>query len=110
MLRVLHAQIGLNLIYAHDDAFSALLALGYQTRRYRLADDSTVARDGVMDDDRLVLGLAGQWDFNGRGSLRIGAGAVLYQEFLFEGDGGSKIEEFETAPAAFVGARVTWDF
>lgn len=109
-LRFLNEQLGVNLIYTHDDTFSALIGVGYETRRFRLAEDSSVAGDGVLDDDRLTLGVGATWALDGGVSVRVGAGAVLYQEFDVESSSGRDIESFETDPTAFVGLRVNVDF
>lgn len=109
-LRFINEQIGLNLLYAHSDSVSALIGFGYRSREYRLSDDNTASVDGILSDDRFVLSGGLQWNFGRTGSLRVGGGVVLDQEFELDDSSGDEVSDIETDPTGFLGARVVLNF
>lgn len=109
-LRFINEQIGLNLIYAHDDTFSVLIGTGYRSREYRLTSDNTASDAGILEDTRFVVGAGVQWNFGRSGSLRLGGGVFVDQEFRVESSSGNELSEFESDPTGYIGVRAVLNF
>lgn len=102
--------LGLRLTWtAHEDVSINAFAK-YSSRDYRLDRDNATLSGGVLRDDRLLLGLGGNWRPAPAISLGVEAGASLWQRFRFYDDSGTELSDPNTDPQFFMGASFVWRF
>lgn len=102
--------IGGGLTYKLTDALDLTLRASYDPRDYRLDDDRALLPGGVVQDDRVPVGLELTWRPSPMIALSVYGGAVVYQEFETLDSVGNTVSEVESDPAAFIAVRGTIRF
>lgn len=104
---------GLALEAKVSDAISARLFGAFESRDYRMAEDSEIP-EGVMRDRRARVGLGLDWRFwsgdRATGTLTLETGLDVYQRYYFDDADGNRVGADRTKPAPFVGLSGTFAF
>ena len=105
-LELTGAEGGGILLLTHDltDAWTLGLGGKFQTRDFRLAEESATS-EGVLRDDRISLETSATYSPTGYLDITAAAGAVLYNEITIEDSSGDELREDEVDPTPFVGLR-----
>jgi len=101
---------GLRVTYAASDEWSFYLRGAYEDREFRLADDNSTVRDGVVRDQSVPIGLGVEWRPTGGLSVGLEAGAIVWQEYDIQSSSGRTLNEIETDPTPYIGLRVDYRF
>lgn len=109
-LRLDSRGIGLRLGYKLTEQFDIALRGSYDPRSYRLSEDRALNPNGVVNDDRVVVGAELTWRPAPFAVVTLFAGANVWQEFEILNSTGGKITDNETDPAPFIAARATIRF
>jgi hypothetical protein len=76
----------------------------YDSREYRLSDDSAIP-DGVVRDRRGRVGFGLDWSACSAATITLEAGVDVYQRFFFDDENGERVGADRTKPAPFIGLR-----
>ncbi len=104
--------VGLKLAAELNDQWSVYLRGGGEFHQYRLDDDAARAdggRGGVLNDTRVPVGVGFEWRPLAGLTLSLEGGAVVWQEYELR-DNDRRLDEIETDPAAYIGARLSYRF
>ena len=104
------AAAGAEVEYQFTQSWNVGLGLLFNQRRFRLDDDSAVARNGVGEDDTLPLRLRLGWDITPQVSLNFLAGIVLAGQLQLDDENGNTLREQDYDPAPYVGIRAVGRF
>lgn len=96
------AQLGFNVRVGKriSERLAVSVFAGYQSRDYRLDDDSLIP-EGVLRDTRVPVGLELSYRPNDNVVLRLGGGVVAWQETEFDDKDGHKIGRDRSDPTGF---------
>lgn len=110
-LELTGAQGGGVLQLTHELTRQWSLGLGakFQSRDFRLAEESAIP-EGVLRDDRISLEAAATYSPTGYLDLTAAAGAVLFNEITIENSNGNELREDGVDPTPFVGLRAKMRF
>ncbi len=98
------------IFYEASDELELFARAAYERAEFRLDDTRGALPGGTIRDERLIVGAGADWR-PARGVLiRLEAGAIPWQEFVFHDDGGDEVTDTESDPAAYVGASVRITF
>ncbi len=100
---------GGTLEYAYDDTLSFTFDGGWESRDYRLDDDSPLP-SGVFRDSRVPLALGTLWKPDQQLEIRARAGAHFFQEFETLNSSGKKVADIESDPSLFITLSVEYRF
>ncbi len=101
--------LGGNLTAKLDDEWSFFLEASYETREYRLADDSPQP-EGVARDQRVPIGVGVRYRPAGWLECTLRGGASVWQEYQIDDRNGNEISEVRTKPAPYIGLAVEFRF
>lgn len=100
-LRLRSQGTTLSLEQALTERWSAALSAGFESRQFRLNDDSPLP-EGVIRDQLLGVGLSAAYTFEGGSSIRFGGGAIVYRELEALNRNGLEVGEQDVDPAPFI--------
>lgn len=109
-LRLESRGVGLGLTYKLSDQFDVTLRGSYDPRSYRLSEDRALNPEGVVNDDRVVVGAELTWRPAAFVVVSLFAGANLWQEYEILNSSGGKITDNESDPFPAIAARATFRF
>jgi len=109
-LRLESEGIALRLLWQTCDELELGLFARYSTRDYRTDEDNTFLPDGVFRDDRVTIGGSASWSPSPAFTLRLEAGASVWQEFTFLNSSGDELNSTETDPQFMVAGRLEFRF
>lgn len=95
-----------------NDQWKAAIMAGYETREFRLADSSAASpiRGGVLRDHRVPVGATIAYSPCRSFTVELGAGVILWQEYLVDNNAGVRQGSSKSRPAAYVGLQARIDF
>ena len=104
-------RFGLALVTEIDEDWAISINGSWEPREYRL-DEHRGSRldEGVVQDDRAVIGLELIYEPSRTLKFSIEAGAILYQEFEFQDNDGDKLRDIDADPPPFIGGHFEWRF
>lgn len=111
-VRLQTSGVGMKLSAELNDQWSVYLRGGGQFHQYRLDDDAERAdggRGGAINDTRVPVGVGFDWRPAEGLTVSFEGGAIVWQEFELRDDD-RKLEEIETDPAGYIGARLSYRF
>ena len=101
--------LGATLTWQAQPDLGVSLTGAWDRREFRLADDGPIP-DGIATDSRVDVVLGVNWGVVDRVTLRVEAGASVWQEYEFEDEDGDEVLDTGTDPSAFVGASIGFEF
>lgn len=102
--------LGAALTLTLSEQWSVALEAEYDRHEFRLDDSRAAAREGVVRDSRLPIGLSATYSPTPTIDLTVRGGVVAWQQFRIENRDGVEISERRSDPAGFVGGNVTFRF
>ncbi|MEN0019506.1 MAG: hypothetical protein AAF747_01330 [Planctomycetota bacterium] len=100
---------GLELSWRPRDEFDAIFELRWENREFRLRDDGPIP-EGVMQDQRLAVGVTGKWRPHPFIELQGSVGGYLWGEIEFLDRDGIELTDAQLNPHLYLGAGVTLRF
>lgn len=100
---------GLRIENRINDDWSVWLGGSYESREFRLAEDSPLP-EGVVRDRRVPITIGAKWRAADRITVGLEGGAVIWQQFEIDDRNGDDVNKVRTKPAPFVGVSVTIRF
>jgi len=100
---------GAQLTYSPSESWDFTLQGSFESREYRLADDSPIP-EGVLRDRRVVVGLQAQWTPRPWLTLRAEGGVVVWSELEFDDRNGDGLDTLDADPTGYVGLSGTVRF
>lgn len=97
------------LTYSQDESLSWALAVGFESRDFRLADDAPVAR-GVGRDSRIPVSVQVDWRVHPQVRIQGEVGANLSQEFTLDNEAGDRVNKLDADMGFFAGVGVIVEF
>ena len=97
---------GLGLVYSGYEDLDLVVGFSYSANEFRLDEDGPIA-DGVLRDDRFILGVGVAWEPSENISATFGIGSVIYSEIETLTDNGDSIGDEEADPAGFITGSVS---
>lgn len=109
-LRLESEGISTRLVWEANDDLE-LSAFGrYSSRDYRMDDDNPYLPEGAFSDNRIVIGAAADWQVAERFTLKLEAGASVWQEYKFFNSSGDELSTRETDPQLMLRAGFEFRF
>jgi len=102
-------KLGLRLKAKLNESWTASLYGSYESREYRMDDDSPLP-SGIVRDRSVPVGVDFTYSPSKNFGISLRGGAVVYQKFKVDDSSGDRVSEDNTKPAPFVGLAVTFSF
>lgn len=99
-------RAGAELAWTMSESLTLALEGAWESREFRLEDENPAAPEGVVDDQRVPVGLALTWSPSRNMTLVARGGYMLWQEYELRDRGGDKIREIESDAAPYLGASL----
>lgn len=111
-LRLESERLGLALTYEPSDEWAFSILGRYDRVEFRLDENNSAASEGVLKDNRVVVGARASWMPAGTPGLELSltAGAMVYREFELLDDDGDDVFEEDADPSAYLGFRLSYRF
>ncbi len=108
-LRLDTRGLGVTLSYKISDPFTVFIDASYESREYRLADDSFLPK-GVVRDRQFPIGVGVTWSPVPSFSLSLRGGVIAYQQFDILNQDGNRQNRFRSDITGFVGIKGEFRF
>jgi|GEM_PF-3345074 len=100
----------LELTYDHNEQLSFGGYLAWENRSYRLESNAGVSSEGVINENRLPIGIFGAYSPNPGIDFRVDLFSSLYTKYEARADDETELGEDEADPAVGVGFSVIFRF
>lgn len=100
----------LQVTYDHDGSISFGSYLGWENRSFRLESNTGLSSEGVINENRLPLGIFGAYSPNPGVEFRVDLFSSLYTKYEARADDESELGEDEADPAVGIGFTVNFRF
>ncbi|MEZ6235419.1 MAG: hypothetical protein R3B68_14630 [Phycisphaerales bacterium] len=101
--------LGATITYRFQPDVALSFTGAWDYRQFRLDDDGPIP-DGITTDQRVDLLVGLDWGITPTVTLRLEAGATIWQEYEFIDSDDDHLYDVETDPTAFIGGGVTFEF
>ena len=100
----------LQVTYDHDDELSFGTYFGWENRSYRLESNSGLSSNGVINENRLPIGIFGVYSPNPGVDFRLDLFSSVYTKYEARADDESELGEDNADPAVGIGFSVNFRF